>query len=230
MWLVFVPMVFGAIRWLQIPFERQARAYGPLAVMTAIVFGIALLSLYVAILYRVTSRFVRQRSRERNRECIECGYSLIGLPEPRCPECGSAFEPEQPGEADTTETEAIAEEAEHALGGAAPDSTEQPPAEFFVPKWLLVAPIVVAVSVGIVIYQRSCGQWGGDPIFNIVLAVAAIGALLVCGLMLRHVAPRSPLQGSADLNLCSHCGQDLTGLSEPRCPACGQPRPGGAAL
>lgn len=30
----------------------------------------------------------------RNRGCCrQCGYSLIGLPEPRCPECGTAFDP-----------------------------------------------------------------------------------------------------------------------------------------
>jgi len=25
--------------------------------------------------------------------CWECGYSLIGLSEPRCPECGTPFDP-----------------------------------------------------------------------------------------------------------------------------------------
>ena len=25
--------------------------------------------------------------------CLHCGYSLAGLPEPRCPECGEPFEP-----------------------------------------------------------------------------------------------------------------------------------------
>ena len=29
--------------------------------------------------------------------CIECGYPLDGLPEPRCPECGRAFDPDDPG-------------------------------------------------------------------------------------------------------------------------------------
>jgi hypothetical protein len=27
--------------------------------------------------------------------CPHCGYCLTGLPEPRCPECGLAFDPEQ---------------------------------------------------------------------------------------------------------------------------------------
>ncbi len=30
----------------------------------------------------------RHRRRKRN-ECIHCGYSLTGLPKPRCPECGT---------------------------------------------------------------------------------------------------------------------------------------------
>ncbi len=27
--------------------------------------------------------------------CKECGYDLHGLPEPRCPECGTTFDPEE---------------------------------------------------------------------------------------------------------------------------------------
>ena len=33
-----------------------------------------------------------QRRRHRRNQCTHCGYSLKGLPEPRCPECGSAIE------------------------------------------------------------------------------------------------------------------------------------------
>jgi len=31
-----------------------------------------------------------------NKRCLGCGYILDGLPEPRCPECGGAFDPDDP--------------------------------------------------------------------------------------------------------------------------------------
>jgi hypothetical protein len=31
---------------------------------------------------------LRRRRRRKRNQCIHCGYNLIGLPEPRCPECG----------------------------------------------------------------------------------------------------------------------------------------------
>lgn len=30
------------------------------------------------------------------KRCLGCGYILEGLPEPRCPECGRAFDPHDP--------------------------------------------------------------------------------------------------------------------------------------
>lgn len=29
-------------------------------------------------------------------QCLDCGYDLRGLPEPRCPECGRGFNPDDP--------------------------------------------------------------------------------------------------------------------------------------
>ena len=32
-----------------------------------------------------------QIKRQRNGQCVRCGYALQGLPERRCPECGNPF-------------------------------------------------------------------------------------------------------------------------------------------
>ena len=34
---------------------------------------------------------LRRRRRRKRNQCIHCGYSLQGLTEPRCPECGRGF-------------------------------------------------------------------------------------------------------------------------------------------
>ena len=43
-------------------------------------------------------RSLRNQLNERGiRVCMKCGYDLCGLPEPRCPECGTAFDREPSG-------------------------------------------------------------------------------------------------------------------------------------
>jgi hypothetical protein len=53
-----------------------------------------------AVGFLVAAGFKLSRYRREGRElrrlqgrCEECGYDLRGLPEPRCPECGTAFTP-----------------------------------------------------------------------------------------------------------------------------------------
>ena len=35
-------------------------------------------------------------SPELHKRCLDCGYILDGLPDPRCPECGRGFDPDKP--------------------------------------------------------------------------------------------------------------------------------------
>jgi hypothetical protein len=46
----------------------------------------------------VTRRVYRARmaSSDLHKRCLDCRYILDGLPEARCPECGRAFDPEDP--------------------------------------------------------------------------------------------------------------------------------------
>ncbi len=39
-----------------------------------------------------TSVTTARAGHRRRNECVQCGYSLRGLTEPRCPECGMAFD------------------------------------------------------------------------------------------------------------------------------------------
>lgn len=60
-------------------------------------FGAAL---YPALVCRRPARrFRTRRQRLRENLCLKCGYSLQGLPEPRCPECNTAFDPSSLSEA-----------------------------------------------------------------------------------------------------------------------------------
>lgn len=38
----------------------------------------------------------RSRAAPVEKHCLNCGYDLRGLPEPRCPECGRGFDPDDP--------------------------------------------------------------------------------------------------------------------------------------
>jgi len=57
-------------------------------------WGLATGALFVAIACRVTKAYLRYRSRSKG-TCKKCGYELAHLPEPRCPECFTPFDPKQ---------------------------------------------------------------------------------------------------------------------------------------
>jgi len=53
------------------------------------------LGLHAALLGRAVFRY-RRYGHLRAGHCVRCGYNLKGLPEPRCPECGTPFDPAHP--------------------------------------------------------------------------------------------------------------------------------------
>jgi hypothetical protein len=50
-----------------------------------------------AVQFRHYRRLRRQRLARQNHLCPACGYSVRALPEPRCPECGRTFVPQEVG-------------------------------------------------------------------------------------------------------------------------------------
>jgi len=57
-------------------------------------FGFLRGSIWICALYGLYLLVAAQRSRQGQQEeprCRRCGYLLRGLPEPRCPECGTPF-------------------------------------------------------------------------------------------------------------------------------------------
>lgn len=74
-------------------FHSWAHAYD----VSIVPFGFAVAILTHAGVVRFRNRKWRERSRAGC--CIECGYSLRGLADPRCPECGRSFDPERVAQA-----------------------------------------------------------------------------------------------------------------------------------
>jgi hypothetical protein len=48
---------------------------------------------FVVAAFPTALSFVSTRQKPGGESCPECGYNLTGLREPRCPECGTPFEP-----------------------------------------------------------------------------------------------------------------------------------------
>ncbi len=89
MWLIFGPTTLVLI------FVLCSIVFYPTPTVSLLHFSITILFtfLQVMILYLVTKSYLKYRNR-RVGHCEECGYNLSHLTEPRCPECGSRFDPD----------------------------------------------------------------------------------------------------------------------------------------
>jgi predicted Zn-ribbon and HTH transcriptional regulator len=90
MWLNFGPSAFVAVLTFASVAMFQYSLSGIVALGGTLVYG----GLSVAILCRVTAAYIRHL-RYDPATCDLCGYSLLHLTEPRCPECGTGFDPER---------------------------------------------------------------------------------------------------------------------------------------
>lgn len=84
---------------------RDPVLYSLYVMMLAVVVLLGLTGRYVEVIgvllaiivafYPFAGRRLRTiiRSDLERRPCFECGYSTIGLTDPRCPECGTPFDP-----------------------------------------------------------------------------------------------------------------------------------------
>ena len=74
----FAPVAYGGqLWWIESSFFRLP------------VWPLAILLMIPPIRDSIRER--RRLGRKKRNECLECGYNLTGLIEPRCPECGTEF-------------------------------------------------------------------------------------------------------------------------------------------
>jgi len=89
MWLIFGPMTLITLLALASP------AYNPFVEFDPLRWGLALLFavLEITILTMVTRSYIHFKRRKPG-HCAKCLYNLAHLTEPRCPECGTPFDPQ----------------------------------------------------------------------------------------------------------------------------------------
>jgi len=87
---------FRFVLWAYIPITLLGRSLGFLEPEWTWLARSAFASLFLALCLWIwalalLSIFSARLTRALQGQCIRCGYLLVGLPEPRCPECGQPF-------------------------------------------------------------------------------------------------------------------------------------------
>ena len=86
-WLpILIYLIFVHLNWTE---QVPLWAFQVLPMLT----GAASVLGWSQIHFRLVRRSIRRHLPEL---CARCGYCLVGLPEPRCPECGTPFDPSIP--------------------------------------------------------------------------------------------------------------------------------------
>jgi predicted amidophosphoribosyltransferase len=227
MWLIFGPTVLIACCTMM-PWSLQLSSWNndpPFLAGMSIAMALGMLGLYAMILYRVTRRYLQQRAIKPG-HCRKCGYDLQGLSEPRCPKCGSPFDPEEAcNTQETDEAEAVCEADEP--GDALVSATKKPPRPRSLSgspgMGLIVGIVTLAVALCLYALCQSMFQVAGEGSLGPECALVAVVILFACGLLLARLTRRRQQQLVIEPGYCQYCNHSLRGLTEPRCPECGSP-------
>ena len=93
-WLLIILLPLSVAAGLGLLLVGSGRYVSALHDTVFIAPGILLVGVAIAMYVLTVTRRRKVIRRElARRPCWECGYSLIGLGEPRCPECGTPFDP-----------------------------------------------------------------------------------------------------------------------------------------
>lgn len=86
-----LPVLLNAVIAWKLRLPRYTWVTSDGLILSGLFAGVGVLALASGVLEDRTHK--RRDARRCHGRCMNCGYSLTGLPERRCPECGQPFEP-----------------------------------------------------------------------------------------------------------------------------------------